>query len=116
MTNPQDDFDPQGLCEFDDVIAWAARTPPPPEVVAKARLLLLDSIGCIAAGLRHDEVRRIGASLAPLPGDGRLPGGDAHLGPAGCAALGAAAMCWDEANEGLAQAHGRPPPCRSCPR
>lgn len=109
MTNPQDDFDPRGLCELDDVIAWAATTPPPLEVLAKARLLLLDSIGCIAAGLRHDEVRRIGASLAPLfPGEGRLPGCDARLGPAGCAALGAAAMCWDEANEGLAQAHGRP--------
>jgi 2-methylcitrate dehydratase PrpD len=109
MTNTQNDFDPQGLCELDDVIGSVAASPPPPQVMAKARLLLLDSIGCIAAGLRHDEVRRIGASLAPLfPGDRRLPGGDVLLGPAGCAALGAAAMCWDEANEGLAQAHGRP--------
>jgi 2-methylcitrate dehydratase PrpD len=108
MTTMQGDHAPPDPCEFDDVIAWAAATTPAP-VLAKARLLLLDSVGCIAAGLRHDEVRRIGESLAPLfPGSGRLPGGEARLGPAGCAALGAAAMCWDEANEGLAQAHGRP--------
>jgi 2-methylcitrate dehydratase PrpD len=108
MTRMQGDDVAQDACEFDDVIAWAA-APPPPHAAAKARLLLLDSIGCIAAGLRHDEVRRFGESLAPLfPGSESLPGGTVRLGPAGRAALGAAAMCWDEANEGLAQAHGRP--------
>lgn len=94
--------------EFDDVIAWALNTPPAC-VLHKARLLLLDGIACIAAGLRHDEVQRIGAALAPwFPGAIRLPGAATTLGPAGAAALGAAAMCWDEANEGLARAHGRP--------
>jgi 2-methylcitrate dehydratase PrpD len=59
--------------------------------------------------MRHDEVRRIGAALAPwFPGATILPGAITALGPAGAAALGAAAMCWDEANEGLALAHGRP--------
>lgn len=94
--------------EFDDVIAWAS-APLPARIERKARLLLLDSLGCIAAGLRHEEVQRIATSLAPwFPGAVRLPGAATSLGPAGAAALGAAAMCWDEANEGLARAHGRP--------
>jgi 2-methylcitrate dehydratase PrpD len=96
------------LAEFDDVIAWAGGDIPD-AVMAKARLLLLDSIGCIAAGMRHDEVQRIATALAPwFPGSTILPGAITALGPAGAAALGAAAMCWDEANEGLALAHGRP--------
>ncbi|MBM3522795.1 MAG: MmgE/PrpD family protein [Alphaproteobacteria bacterium] len=103
-----DSLDPARQGEFDDVIAWASAALPVP-VESKARLLLLDSIGCIASGLNHDEVQRIASALAPwFPGDVRLPGSSTRLGPAGAAALGAAAMCWDEANEGLAQAHGRP--------
>ena len=97
-----------GAAEFDDVIAWAAAALPA-AIEHKARLLLLDSLGCIAAGLQHAEVQRIAAGLAPwFPGAVRLPGAAMSLGPAGAAALGAAAMCWDEANEGLASAHGRP--------
>jgi 2-methylcitrate dehydratase PrpD len=94
--------------EFDDVIAWTSGAQP--EAVArKARLLLLDSLGCIAAGLRHAEVRALARTLAVwFPGDLTLPGSTDRLGPAGIAALAAAAMCWDEANEGLASAHGRP--------
>jgi 2-methylcitrate dehydratase PrpD len=94
--------------EFDDVIAWLAGGLPP-AVERRARLILLDSIGCIAAGLRHAEAQALGRSLDPwFPGPVRLPGAEVTLGPAGAAALGAAAMCWDEANEGLALAHGRP--------
>lgn len=94
--------------EFDDVIAWASG-PLPPEVERKARLLLLDGIACIAAGLRHAEVRALEGALGIwFPGEVTLPGAETRLGPAGAAALGAAAMCWDEANEGLATAHGRP--------
>jgi 2-methylcitrate dehydratase PrpD len=94
--------------EFDDVIAWASGALPA-SVARKARLLLLDALGCIAAGLRHAEVQALNRSLAAwFPGSVRLPGSVAPLGPAGVAALGAAAMCWDEANEGLARAHGRP--------
>lgn len=103
-----DSLDPTQQGEFDDVVAWVIGGIPA-AVEAKARLLLLDSIGCIVAGLRHDEVQRIARALAPwFPGDVRLPGATHSLGPAGAAAVGAAAMCWDEANEGLAQAHGRP--------
>jgi 2-methylcitrate dehydratase PrpD len=94
--------------EFDDIIAWAGG-PLPDSVERKARLLLLDSIGCVIAGLRHAEVRALAHSLAVwFPGDVGLFGVDISLGPAGVAALAAAAMCWDEANEGLARAHGRP--------
>jgi 2-methylcitrate dehydratase PrpD len=90
------------------VIAWASAAQPA-SVERKARLLLLDSLGCIAAGLRHDEVRALNASLALwFPGEVGLFGAEIPLGPAGAAALAAAAMCWDEANEGLALAHGRP--------
>ncbi|MBV9811437.1 MAG: MmgE/PrpD family protein, partial [Acetobacteraceae bacterium] len=94
--------------ELDDVIA-AIAAGIPGAVARKARLLLLDSIGCIVAGLRDPQVQRLAHALAPLfPGAVRLPGSDVSLGPAGTAALAAAAMCWDEANEGLARAHGRP--------
>jgi 2-methylcitrate dehydratase PrpD len=98
----------EAAAEFSDVITWAGG-PLPQTVERKARLLLLDSLGCILAGLRHAEVQRIAAALASwFPGHRRLPGLPTPLGPAGAAAIGAAAMCWDEANEGLARAHGRP--------
>jgi 2-methylcitrate dehydratase PrpD len=90
------------------VIAWASAAQPR-SIERKARLLLLDSLGCIAAGLRHHEVRALNAALAIwFPGEVGVFGAGIPLGPAGVAALAAAAMCWDEANEGLALAHGRP--------
>lgn len=81
----------------------------PPEVDAKARLLLLDTVGCLIAGLAHREVAQFGAALrVAFPGEQSWPTSDAALGPAGLAALGAAAVCWDEANDGHSGAHGRP--------
>jgi 2-methylcitrate dehydratase PrpD len=72
-------------------------------------LLLLDSLGCMIAGLGHATPRRFADALAiTMPGAVRLPGCAAGLSEAGAAAVLAAAMCWDEANEGLARAHGRP--------
>ena len=93
-----------------DTVAWLAGcTSLPAEVDAKARLLLLDTLGCLLAGLRHPEAQQLGRALAlAFPGDVAWPGSDIRLGPAGCAALGAAAACWDEACEGNASAHGRP--------
>jgi 2-methylcitrate dehydratase PrpD len=91
---------------FDGVIAWAA---PGPEgaAAAKARLLLLDSLGCALAGLTHPRVAAFARAMeAAFPGDVRLAG--ASLAPGAAAAVLAAATCWDEANEGLARAHGRP--------
>lgn len=71
--------------------------------------MLADSLGCMIAGLGHGRVRGFGAALAAtMPGAIRLPGAAAGLSRAGAAAVLASAMCWDEANEGLARAHGRP--------
>jgi 2-methylcitrate dehydratase PrpD len=61
---------------------------PPADVRHRARLLVLDTLGCAYAGLDHPKVRG-------------LAGEDA-------AAVFATAACWDEACEGLARAHGRP--------
>lgn len=95
--------------EFDDVVAWIAPAALPVEVERKARLMLADSLGCILSGLRHAEVAATAAALARwFPGGLSLPGCAAALGSGGLAAVAAAAMCWDEANEGLARAHGRP--------
>ncbi|MBP0466836.1 MmgE/PrpD family protein [Roseomonas sp. PWR1] len=71
--------------------------------------MLADSLGCMIAGLGHARVRGFGAALASaMPGAIRLPGIAPGLSRAGAAAVLASAMCWDEANEGLARAHGRP--------
>ena len=93
---------------FSAVTAWAAAGPSPGSpAAAKARLLLLDSLGCALAGLAHPRVRAFAAAMqAGFPGDVALAG--ARLAPGAAAAVLAAATCWDEANEGLARAHGRP--------
>jgi 2-methylcitrate dehydratase PrpD len=97
---------PEG--DFDDVIAFAWDGPAG-SVADAARLLLLDSLGCMIAGLGHATPRHFAEALAiTMPGLIRLPGCAAGLSEAGAAAVLAAAMCWDEANEGLARAHGRP--------
>jgi 2-methylcitrate dehydratase PrpD len=97
---------PEG--DFDDVIAFAWNGPAG-SVADAARLLLLDSLGCMIVGLGHATPRRFADALAmTMPGEVRLPGCGAGLAEAGAAAVLASAMCWDEANEGLARAHGRP--------
>jgi 2-methylcitrate dehydratase PrpD len=91
-------------------VAWlAACESLPRDAEAKARLLLLDTIGCLLAGLRHPEVQQFGRAMQfALPGGLTWPASDIALGPAGLGALGAAAACWDEACEGHSAAHGRP--------
>jgi 2-methylcitrate dehydratase PrpD len=94
--------------DFDDVIA-SAWDGPSGAVAQSARLLLLDSLGCMIAGLGHATPRRFAEALAmTMPGAVHVPGCAAGVSEAGAAAVLAAAMCWDEANEGLARAHGRP--------
>jgi 2-methylcitrate dehydratase PrpD len=90
------------------VIAWALPGPPAGSAAAhKARLLLLDSLGCALAGLRHPRVAAFAKALeAAFPGDIACAG--ARLAPGAAAAVLSTATCWDEANEGLAVAHGRP--------
>lgn len=81
----------------------------PRPVEEQARLLLLDTLGCLIAGMDHPAVREFSVGLArSFPGGHSWPGGEDALTPAGSAALGALAACWDEACEGLASAHGRP--------
>jgi 2-methylcitrate dehydratase PrpD len=91
---------------FDSVIAWASPGPTG-EAARKARLLLLDSLGCALAGLRHPRVAAFAKAMqAAFPGEVALAG--ATLAPGAAASVLATATCWDEANEGLARAHGRP--------
>jgi len=95
---------------LDDATRWLAQTDAlPADVDAKARLLLLDTVGCLLSGLVHRQVRQLGRALRlAFPGDIAWPTSDISLAPAGAAALGAAAACWDEACDGNAAAHGRP--------
>src|SRR5262245_29479054 len=79
-----------------ETLDWLFRTAPPAAVDAKARLLVMDTVGCVLAARRHPEVAALQRSLeAADPGS-------VHSS----AALFATASCWDEACEGLARAHG----------
>lgn len=93
-----------------EAVTWLMRCETlPADVEAKARLLLLDTFGCLLAGLRHSDVEKFGQALrVPFAGDIAWPASNIALGSAGLAALGAAAACWDEACEGNSSAHGRP--------
>ncbi|HUA56746.1 MAG TPA: MmgE/PrpD family protein, partial [Candidatus Sulfotelmatobacter sp.] len=94
-----------------DTVAWLWRDDPLTvlAVEARARLLLLDCLGCALAALVKPEVARLAVALgADAAGSIALPGVAARLTTANAAALLAAAICWDEACEGLPRAHGRP--------
>lgn len=82
----------------------------PAAVETRARMLLLDTVGCIVAGCGAAPVRQWAAELARLaPGSIGLPQAtSAPLSPLAFAQLAATAATWDEACEGLARAHGRP--------
>lgn len=91
------------------VLDWLWRTAPPPEVEEKARLMLLDTLGCVLAASRKAPLKRLAAQLAKSdPGVVAVAGFAERLSVPAAAALFAAAACWDEACEGLARAHGRP--------
>lgn len=86
---------------------WQA--PLPPAVAERARLLLLDTLGCAIAGAGAPEVAALAeATMAGRRGTLRLPGFAPALDVPAAASLFATAACWDEACEGLARAHGRP--------
>jgi 2-methylcitrate dehydratase PrpD len=95
--------------DFSDVVDWAWDGPDSALIGRKARLLLLDSLGCALSGMRYGRTRQLaGAMAAWMPGSIRLPGRTPPLSLGGAAAVLATAMCWDEANDGLARAGGRP--------
>lgn len=86
---------------------WDA--PPTEEVLQRARLLLLDTLGCAVAGAGAEEVTALARrTMAGRVGTLRLPGFADPLDIPAAASLFATAACWDEACEGLARAHGRP--------
>ena len=91
------------------VLDWlsAARPTADQAVSDRARLLLLDTLGCAIAGLAHDEVLAYVAQLAGHQGV-TCPGFPVGLTPSHFGQAMAMAACWDEACEGLASAHGRP--------
>src|SRR4029077_11203544 len=80
-----------------------------PMVAERARLLLLDCLGCALPALAKPERARIAASLRhDEPGPIALPAVGSGFTTANAASLLAMATCWDEACEGLPRAHGRP--------
>jgi len=94
-----------------DIVAWLFAVAPTdtPAVDRRARLVFLDTLGCMIAGLSKSEPKALVESLAWLePGPVLLPGADAPLSITSAAYLAGIAACWDEACEGLPRAHGRP--------
>ncbi|MEJ0070775.1 MAG: MmgE/PrpD family protein, partial [Pseudomonadota bacterium] len=80
-----------------------------PTVASRARLLLLDCLGCALAALAKPELAAIAAALrVDEPGPIVLPAVGGGFTTASAASLLAMAICWDEACEGLPRAHGRP--------
>ena len=79
-----------------------------PGVSQHARLVFMDTVGCMLAGRRAPELVAMEAQLAALePGAFPMPGGAAFGVHAACRLL-AIAPTWHEACEGHAFAHGRP--------
>lgn len=92
-----------------DALAWTFAAEPPAAADAKARQLLLDTLGCVLAASVVPPLRALAARFAETdPGAVRVPGFGASLSAGSASALFASAACWDEACEGLARAHGRP--------
>jgi 2-methylcitrate dehydratase PrpD len=91
------------------VAKWLSEARPTadPAVTQRARLLVLDTLGCALAGMRHDEVAAYAARLAS-GSDVTCPGFPDGLTPSHFGQAMTIAACWDEACEGLALAHGRP--------
>ncbi len=92
-----------GYCESDTFFDTR-----PDEVELKARLMLLDTLGCMLAARSSPEVSAFETEFSSLEsGLFTFPGGR-RLSTMGATAVGAMAATWDEACEGLAIAHGRP--------
>ncbi len=96
--------------DFRGTLRWLFATPlrSQDDVMSKTRLLLLDTIACVVAGLREAEPAALaGFRSMTAPGGAAWPG-SAAMAPADAAFVGGVAACWHEACEGLARAHGRP--------
>ncbi len=97
------------MTTLNDVLTWLSTTRAPVTVRERARLLILDCLGCMIAGSRAPEVKRLATLQARLdPGTIVLPGSTEAVSMSAAAFRFALATCRDEACEGLARAHGRP--------
>lgn len=94
---------------LEDALAWGfADGPLAPEADMQARLLLLDTIGCMLAGRVAPEVIALEEQYSNLEsGPFCFPQGR-RLSISAMSSIGAMAATWDEACEGNALAHGRP--------
>ena len=81
-----------------------------PDVLQHAKWLVLDTMGCVMAGLKAEPVEAYiqNASLADAGNFKFLPSQTQGLSASNAAMVLAMAACWDEACEGHAGAHGRP--------
>ena len=97
------------MTSITEVLEWLTATQAPENVRERARLLILDCLGCMVAGSRAPELKRLASIQAKLdPGPIVLPGTDEAVSMSAAAFRFAVATCRDEACEGLATAHGRP--------
>ena len=82
----------------------------PHEAVDRARLVLLDCLGVIAAGMQEPEMRALAGRMAALGGAGGIPviGGGAHLPPGTAALVNGTAGTMLELDEGNQYARGHP--------
>ncbi len=88
--------------------ALRARRPANVPAANAARVILLDTIGCMLAGREAAEVTAFEQNASAMEsGPFTFPGGR-RLSLASAAQVGAMAATWDEACEGHAYAHGRP--------
>lgn len=97
--------------ELIDLLNWLFNDDPLgiPNADHRARLLLLDTLGCYIAGQNKPAVAKIAQNFAVLDaGPITLPGLTPSISTSAATFLLATGACWDEACEGLARAHGRP--------
>lgn len=89
-------------------IAARQSRPSSARVSQQARLIFMDTVGCLLAARGAPELAALEAQLALLePGAFQLPGGPSLGLHAACRLLAVGAS-WNEACEGHAYAHGRP--------
>ena len=94
-----------------DIVTWlfSAELKDEPAIEQRARMLFLDTLGCMIAGLAKPEPNALVASLSRLdPGPIMLPATSSSVSMSSAAYVTGLAACWDEACEGLPRAHGRP--------
>ena len=94
-----------------EIVTWLFSEDPKnsPAIERRARMLFLDTLGCMIAGLAKPEPKALVTSLSRLDaGPILLPGTSSSISIHSAAYIAGLAACWDEACEGLPRAHGRP--------